>query len=63
MNRKKEITNDLWDIMRKVYTIGDLTPRSQKQEEFLEKVVEYIDANLGTRRKRQDPKEKVCLKE
>jgi hypothetical protein len=57
MNRKKEITNDLWDIMRKIYNINDLAPQSAKQEELLTKIVEYIDENLSTRRKRQDKKD------
>lgn len=62
MNRKKEIQNDLWEIMRTVYTIGATTPQSEKQVEFLTKVVEYLDANLSIRRKRQE-KEKECSKE
>jgi hypothetical protein len=63
MNRKREIANDLWDIMRKVYNINELSPQSDKQEELLTTIVEYIDTNLSTRRKRQDNKEKECLKE
>jgi hypothetical protein len=63
MSRRREITNDLWSIMRKVYSISENTPQSQKQEELIESIVEYIDSNLSTRRKRQDNKEKECLKE
>ena len=63
MNRKKEITNDLWDIMRTVYSINALCARSDKQEELLNKIVEYIDTNLSTRRKRADEKEKPCSKQ
>ncbi len=61
MNRKKEITNDLWEIMRKVYNINETAPQSEKQEQLLTYIVEYIDNNLSTRRTRQDSKENECL--
>ena len=54
MDRKKEITNDLWDIMRKVYSINDLALRSEKQEELLKQIVDYIDVNLSVRRKTKE---------
>jgi uncharacterized protein YlxP (DUF503 family) len=62
MSRSKEINNDLWDILRKVYGISDITPKSEKQQQLLDSIVEYIDANLSTRKKRPD-KEKICSKE
>lgn len=63
MNRKKEIANDIWDMMREVYQINICAPQSEKQTQFIDKVVEYIDANLSTRRKKQpDDKEKECSK-
>jgi hypothetical protein len=62
MNRRKEITNDLWDIFRKVYSITEVTPQSDKQTQLLDNIVEYIDTNLSTRRKRVDNKETQCLK-
>ena len=62
MNRKKEIANDIWDIMRRVYGISEVTPQSDKQSQFVEDVVTYIDTNLSTRRK-QESKEKKCLKQ
>ena len=52
MDRKKEILNDIWEIMRKVYNINESAPQSEKQAEFLQKIVEYIDTNLSTRRKK-----------
>lgn len=52
MDRKKEISNDLWEIMRSVYNINECAPQSEKQVEFLRRIVEYIDTNLSTRRKR-----------
>ena len=63
MNRKKEIAADLWEIMRSVYSINEVAPQSEKQELLITQIVEYIDANLSTRRKKQDTKEKPCLKE
>lgn len=62
MNRKREIASDIWDIMRQVYKINAASDQSDKQEELITKIVEYIDANLSTRRKKQ-VKEKECLKE
>ena len=63
MDRKREIYNDIWDIMRNVYSINVAAAQSEKQVEFLQKVVDYIDTNLSTRRKKTDSKEKKCLKE
>lgn len=63
MNRKQEIAVDIWEIMRSVYSINAASAQSEKQEQFITKVVDYIDANLSTRRKKQDGKEKECLKE
>jgi hypothetical protein len=62
MSRKKEIANDLWGIFRTIYGISDVAPKSEKQEALINGIVEYIDTNLSTRRKRQE-KEKECLKE
>jgi hypothetical protein len=58
MNRKKEISNDIWIIMQGVYSINAASDPSEKQAEFLQKVVEYIDTNLSTRRKKLDSKDK-----
>ena len=63
MDRKREIYNDIWDIMRNVYSINPLAAQSEKQTEFLQKVVDYIDTNLSTRRKKTDSKEKACSKQ
>jgi hypothetical protein len=54
MGRKEEIGSDIWEIMRKVYQISEVSPQSQKQEAFINSVVEYIDSNLSTRRKKPD---------
>jgi hypothetical protein len=54
MDRKKEISNDIWEIMRKVYSIGDSVVQSDRQAEFLKQIVEYIDTNLSTRRKKKE---------
>jgi hypothetical protein len=58
VDRKTEISNDIWEIMRDVYSISTLANKSEKQALFLSKIVEYIDTNLSTRRKKQDDKEK-----
>lgn len=62
MSRSKEITNDLWEILRKVYSISEATPQSEKQTQLLNNIVEYIDNNLSTRRKKIDNKETPCSK-
>lgn len=62
MSRRKEIYNDLWEVFRKVYNISDITPKSEKQIELLSGIVDYIDANLSTRRKKIDSKETECSK-
>ena len=64
MSRKREISNDIWDIFCKVYHITDVERKSDKQKELLDKIIEYIDTNLSTRRKRPEKiKELPCLKE
>ena len=63
MNRKDEIGHDLWAIMREVYQINVASHRSEKQDLLITRIVEYIDMNLSTRRKKQEPKEKSCSKE
>jgi hypothetical protein len=52
MDRKREISNDLWSIVRQVYTIPENASQSDKQILLLAKIVEYIDNNLSTRRKK-----------
>lgn len=66
MSRKKEIRNDLWEVVCKVYSIPVANNKSDKQEELLNRIVDYIDANLSTRRKRPDKvneKETLCSDE
>jgi hypothetical protein len=63
MSRKKEIANDIWEIIRAVYSINAASAQSEKQEQLITQIVEYIDTNLSTRRKKQGSKEKECLKE
>jgi hypothetical protein len=66
MSRKREIKNDLWEVLCKVYSIPVANNKSDRQEELLNKIVDYIDTNLSTRRKRPDKgneKEIVCSSE
>lgn len=51
MDRKTEIKKDLWQILKKVYSLNEEKGITAKQEEFLEKAVEYLDANISLRRK------------
>jgi len=50
---RKEVIKDVWDIMRTVYNISSDTTRSQKQEEFLNKIADYVGQN-----KKEKTKEK-----
>lgn len=64
MNRRDEIANDLLDILKKVYGIHPLSRTSEKQEELIQTMVNYLEENLSLRRKRKDKdEEKECLKE
>lgn len=55
MSRKKEIADNLWHLVRKVYQIGSEVPTSDKQVQLIELMSDYVDQNF-TRRK----KEKEC---
>jgi hypothetical protein len=63
MNRKEEIAKDLMEILRTVYQIHPLCPPSEKQEQVVQKMVDYLDENISLRRKRKDGEEKECSKE
>lgn len=51
MDRKKEIKKDLWQILKQVYVLNEEKGMTAKQEEFLDKTLEYLDANISLRRK------------
>lgn len=51
MDRKAEIKKDLWNILRDVYKLNVEKGVTTKQDEFLDKVLEYLDANISLRRK------------
>lgn len=65
MDRKSEIKKDLWEILKKVYTLNEEKGITVKQNEFLDKTLDYLDANISLRRKVtkevvvEKPKEKV----
>lgn len=51
MDRKAEIKKDLWQILQKIYKLNEAKGVTDKQNEFLDGVVEYLDTNLSLRRK------------
>jgi hypothetical protein len=59
MGDKKDIVNDIWAIMCKVYRIGPDVVKSEKQELFIKEIVEYMD-NSMPRKLKKDSKEKKC---
>lgn len=65
MDRKEEIKKDLWQILKQVYTLNEEKGITNKQEEFLEKAVQYLDANISLRRKivKEKAVEKQVVKE
>lgn len=50
MDRKTEIKKDIFKILGDVYVITGDKPTS-RQEELLDKIVDYLDANISLRRK------------
>lgn len=60
MDRKKEIKKDLWQILKKVYTLNEEKGITAKQDQFLDEMLEYLDANISLRRKvvKEKPVEK-----
>lgn len=52
MNKKnyvqKKVSQDVWDMFRKVYQIGHPDPTSEKQEELLRVVSDYIYDKFAT---------------
>ena len=60
MSRRDEIAFDLMAILQKIYGINSSAKPSEKQEELIETMVNYLDENLSLRRKQKDSKEKEC---
>lgn len=60
MDRKTEIKKDLWKILQEVYKLNEAKGVTDKQNEFLDKAVDYLDANISLRRKvvKEKPPEK-----
>lgn len=59
MSRRREIEKDLWEVFKTVYCINETMPKTEKQTEVLNKIVDYIEANLSTRRKRQEKDDRI----
>lgn len=51
MDRKTEIKKDLWNILRDVYKLNEAKGVTDKQNEFLDKVLDYLDSQISLRRK------------
>lgn len=51
MSRKNEIKKDIWKILREVYGIAEDREITDKQNEFLNRTVCYLDENISLRRK------------
>src|SRR5687768_6807559 len=51
MGRKNEIKKDVYAILREVYSIHEAREITDKQNEFLDKLVAYLDENISLRRK------------
>ena len=59
MSRDKEISNDVWAIFRRVYKIGEDTPKSDKQIQLLNEIVAYLNAIQPIK---QDERKTRCSK-
>lgn len=51
MDRKREIKNDILVILKEVYKIPADVDTTDRQQEFVDKVLDYLDANISLRRK------------
>lgn len=51
MSRKNEIKKDIWKILREVYGICEYRDITDKQNEFLNRTLAYLDENVSLRRK------------
>lgn len=60
MDRKTEIKKELWNILRDVYKLNVEKGVTDKQNEFLDKVMDYLDSEISLRRKvvKEKPPEK-----
>lgn len=59
MSRRNEIKKDIWKIMQDVYRFSDHVEITDKQNDFLDKVVQYLEANISLRRKTDKSKEEI----
>lgn len=60
MSSRVQIADDVWEIMKKVYSIADNVTQSDRQQEFLAKVSEYVENYAGiTPKKKTEVKKKV----
>lgn len=57
MSRRNEIKKDIWDIMRDVYKIPDFHPITDKQNEFLDRTIKYLESTISLRRKTDKSKQ------
>jgi hypothetical protein len=51
MDRKAEIKTDLWKILKDVYKLNEVKGITIKQNEFLDKMIDYLDSQISLRRK------------
>jgi hypothetical protein len=61
MDRKKEISSDIWEIMCQVYNIHREVTRSEKQEKLLSEIVAYVEAKQQLTQ--PDERKKKCSKQ
>ena len=61
MDRKTEIKKHIWTIMADVYKFNLDIGVTAKQDEFLDKVMDYLESEISLRRKvvKDKPVEKV----
>jgi len=62
MDRKREIKKDIWDILRTVYVINEEKGITDKQQLFLDKIVDYLDSEISLRRKVKEKEPEKAVK-
>jgi len=59
MDIKREIKDNIWQIMKEIYLLNEEKGRTDKQEELLERSARYLEDNFTIRRRKEKPVEEV----
>lgn len=63
MDIKREIKDNVWQIMKEIYLLNEEKGRTDKQEELLERTAQYLEENFTIRRRKEKTVEPVKVVE